>query len=264
MNDENELLRLQAKTPEQKLLQVLENEFRFAPRMAEAILQEAQGCLLGRPGELRPGQIRQILARRGASHGQALQGTTMVEVVWTVDAGREDRRVQQMYGCQALRQMRLLRLLDEAVEQGGVATQEDLAQALHTSLRTIKRDFQELQAQGYYLPSRGNLQGVGRGQTHKAQIIRRWLNGETYDQLARHTHHSAASISRYVRSFVQVIQLRRQGFVPGEIARLLQMGQPLVEEYLAVEESLTPEQRNWLENQMGRFSRAIAVQKGAQ
>ncbi len=264
MNDHNELLRLEAKTREQKLLQVLEHEFRYAPKIAEAILREAQSCLLGTPADLQPGQIRQILARRGAAHGQALGETATVEVTWTVDAGKADRQYQQMYGQQALRQRQVLRLLEEAIEQGGVATQEDLAQALHTSVRTIKRDFQALQKQGHLLASRGYLQGIGRGQTHKAQIIQRWLNGETYDQLAQHTHHSSASISRYIRTFTQVLALQQQGLTAEAIARLLQIGQPLVAAYLEIEQHLSAEQGSRLASHLERFGRAVAAQKGAQ
>ena len=92
-------------------------------------------------------------------HGRPLEEIETVEVVWTIDAGAED--LQEAHDRIALRRLRILRLLDEAVTQGAAATQEDLAWALHTSVRTIKRDFEALQAEGYSLPSRGNLQGSG-------------------------------------------------------------------------------------------------------
>ena len=57
MSKENMIKRLQAKTPEQKMLQILEHDFRCAPRVAEAILLEAQSCLLGSPVQCGPGQV---------------------------------------------------------------------------------------------------------------------------------------------------------------------------------------------------------------
>jgi len=159
----------------------------------------------------------------------------MTTVSWTVDAGAEDYAVLAQHGARALRQVRLQRLLDEAVEQGAVASQEDVARVLHVSVRTIKRDCAELEGQGLYLPTRGHLQGMGRGQTHKALIVGRWLSGETYDQLAQHTHHSASSIQRYVQTFLRVVQLARQGFSAAQIAQVVQLGAALVQEYLAVE-----------------------------
>jgi hypothetical protein len=191
---------------------VLKQEFHQAPRVAEAVLEEAQSCLLGQAQVMRPGQVRVILARRKAGHGRALNETETTEVVWTVDAGREDRRVLRRHGRLALRQVRIQRLLDEALAQGAVATQEDLARVLQVTVRTVKRDCGDLKAQEIYLPTRGNLQGIGRGQTHKAQIVGRWLRGETYDQITLHMHHSLSSIRRYVQTFVRVVHLSAELF----------------------------------------------------
>jgi DNA-binding CsgD family transcriptional regulator len=255
-------IRLIAKTAEQSFLQTLEQDYRIAPRVAEAILADVQVRLLGGLGEVRPGQVRKLLVKRGVGHGQKIADLAKVEVIWTLDGGLEDQQVLQAYGRQALRQMRILRLLDEAVEQGAVATQEDIAQMLNVTPRTIKRDFIELQLAGHYLPCRGNLQGIGRGQTHKAQIVGRWLKGETYDQIARNTHHAVISVQRYVRNFVQVIQLVRQGLSAEQCAQLLQIGLSLVKDYQAIyEQHSAPECRERLEKQLERFQ---CVQKGAQ
>jgi hypothetical protein len=257
--------RLQAKTPEKRFLQVLEQEFHYAPKVAQAVLEEAQACLLGNPGPLQPGQVRVILTKYDASHGRALRDTSMTEVVWTVDAGLEDRQVLQQHGRQALRQVRIQRLLDEALAQGGVATQEDLAQTLHVSVRTIKRDFVALQTQGIYLPTRGHLHGIGRGQTHKAHIVGHWLHGATYDQIARQTRHSVSAIQRYVQTFVRVVGLHQQGFSDSQVALLLNVSLALVREYLAVyQQNATPECRERLAAQMERLERAGAPKKGAQ
>lgn len=233
MNND-EIRRFEAKTPEQRFLHVLEQDFHYAPKVAQAVLEEAQVCLAGSPGQIKPGQGRVILTQYKAGHGRALCDTATVEVVWTVDAGQEDRQVLQQHGQKALRRVRMQRLLAEALEQGAVATQEDVAQALHVSVRTIKRDCDALQAQGMYLPTRGNLRGIGRGQTHKAQIVGRWLEGETYDQIALHTHHTPSSIQRYVQAFVQVIALHDEGFASSQIGLLVDKSQPLVQEYLAI------------------------------
>jgi DNA-binding transcriptional regulator YhcF (GntR family) len=215
-------------------VQLLEQEFHYAPRVSEAILAEAEAHLVGRPGHLRPGQMRVILVRRDAGHGRPLRETAGREVIWTIDAGQEYRRLEREAGYQGVRQARLERLVEEALEQGAVATQEDLAQALHVSVRTVKRDFAELRRRGIQLSSRGPVQGIGRGQTHKGQIVRRWLRGETYDQIAQHTHHSTSSIQRYVQTFGQVVLLHRQGFQEGQIGLLVQIGPAVVREYLTL------------------------------
>jgi len=263
MQKERLIERLQVKTPEQRFVQMLEQEFQFAPRVAQVILEEAQASLLGQSMWLRPGQIRVIVAKRQAGHGRALRDTEMTEVTWSIDAGAEDRHIQHQYGLRALRQVRIQRLLLEALEQDGVATQEDLAQALKVSVRTVKRDFKELEGQGLYLPTRGNLHGIGRGQTHKAQIISHWLQGQTYDQISLRTHHTAASIKRYVQTFVRVVELQQQDFSESEIRLLLQIGLALVQEYLAVyAQNNRPECRQRLKEQIARLAGSPKPKKG--
>jgi hypothetical protein len=256
--------RLQAKTPEQRFLRVLEDGFGQAPCVSEAILEKAQACLFGHSSTLRPGQVRVLLTAMEAGHGRPLRRTMLKEVVWTIDAGQEDRRVQQEQGIVGLRQVRIQRLADEALAQGGVATQEDLAQALQVSVRTIKRDCKAIAAQGIVLPTRGQLKGIGRGQTHKAQIVGRWLRGETYDQIQLHTRHSLSSIKRYVQSFVRVADLHRQGFREGEITLVLEMSAYLVREYLALyRQHDEPVYQERLTEQIERLSRASKGKKGA-
>lgn len=257
--------RMQTKTAQQRFVQILEQEFQFAPKVAQVILEEAEASLRGQVTSLRPGQIRVIVAKREARPGRSLGETEKVEITWTVDAGPEDRQVWQQYGQQGLRRVRIQRLALEALEQGGVATQEDLAQVLNRSVRTIKRDIEALQAKGLYVPTRGQLHGIGRGQTHKAQIIRAWLQGQTYDQIMRQTHHSATAIKRYIQAFVRVIELEQQGFSDRQIGLLLQMGVALVKEYLAVyHHNDTPACRQRLQEQLARLKGACRAKKGVQ
>lgn len=262
----DQVARWQAKTPEQRFLNMLGKEFNQPSRIAQAILADATSCLLGTEEHLQPGQMRVILAARKAGHGKAVRDLATKEVIWTVDAGEEDYEVGQEHGRRAMRAQRILRLLDEALAQGAVATQEDLARALQVTVRTIKRDCKALREKGIYLPTRGNLQGIGRGQTHKAQIVKYWLEGQTYDQIARQTHHSVTSVQRYIQAFVRVVQLHERALPSDEIALLLQMSRPLTEEYLALYEihdspfarQRLVEQLQRLKNRSPRVKRGVA------
>lgn len=256
--------RLQAKTPQERFVQTLQRDFRLAPRVAQAVLDEAQDCLYGMPGEVRPGQQRVMLLKRSVAHGKPLREGAMLEVTWTLDAGPEDEAVLATHGPQALRRVRILRLLDEALAQEAVATQEDLARALQVSVRTIKRDCAELRAAGMWVPTRGKLQGIGRGQTHKAQIVARWLEGATYDQIAHASQHALSCVQRYVQTFLRVVHLQRRGLTPAEIALALQVGQPLVGEYLALSaQAVEPLARQRLEDHLQRLNRTAAPKRGA-
>ncbi len=90
------------------------------------------------------------LARRDAPLGRPLASAEMIAVSWTLDAP-EDEAI----GSPAdRRRYRLQRLLAEAVAQGAVPTDDDLAAALKVSRRTILRDMASLARAGVILPTR--------------------------------------------------------------------------------------------------------------
>jgi hypothetical protein len=108
------------------------------------------------------------------------------------------------------------------------------------------------------------VHGIGRGQTHKAQIIGRWLRGETYDQIAMHTHHRPVSIQRYLQTFIRLVQLHHRGLSPNQIGMLLQISPTLVQEYLAVyHQHDTPDCRERLQDQLRRLDAPSAAKRGA-
>lgn len=246
--------RTQSKTGASQFQQRLEADFEIPRRIAEAIVSEAEACLVEQNAQLVSGQRWVRLASREAGHGKPLVETALKQVCWTVDNGAEDAASYANRGAVGVRRVRIQRLLDEAVEQGALATQEDLAEALQVDVRTIKRDCRDLSASGVWLPLRGAVRSIGRGQTHKAQIIRRWLCGETYDQLQRSTHHHPSCIARYVQSFVRIVALYQEGLAEQQIAHLSQCGQALVCEYLQLyHEYDTPLYRERLNEQLERL-----------
>ncbi len=133
--------RLALKTPEAAFEYVLQHEYGFAPRIAQALLSTAQELLVGQTpaAQVQAGQLRQVVVRKDAAFGQPLADTDTVTVTLTLDAGAEDAAVKVALGTAGLRRKRILRLTEEALAQGGVLTQEDLARALQVSVRTIRR-----------------------------------------------------------------------------------------------------------------------------
>ena len=263
MKTSQEEQRQQAKTVSGLFRSELGTGYGIHPRIAEAIASMAEELYAGQGQGLQAGQQRVVLVKRRERHGQPLEQSGRLLVHWTVDNGAEDQQVRAQHGSAVQRQVRIQRLLDEALEQGALATQEDLAQALQVSKRTIQRDLAALSAQGVFLATRGYLQGIGRGQTHKGQIIRLWLQGQTYDQLVLATHHCAASIERYVHTFLQVVRLERAGYRLDEIQLVLGMGQPLIAEYLSIAaHSDQPGARARLEDELARTAQRTAGKKG--
>ena len=230
--------RLAVKTLDQRFRRELETGFEIAPRVSQGILDLAKEVFsldavsVDGSGRLRPGQIRQVIAAADAPHGLPLRQTDMVEVTWTLDAGAEDLDVLRRHDHIALRWVRILRLTDEALDQGGEPTQEDLAKALGVCVRTIRSDIAALKAEGYVVVTRGKLRGVGRGQSHKVLIVELYLKRCTYTEIIRRTRHSAYAVKRYVQTFGRVVMLRRKGLTVSEIAYAVGISERLAQEYL--------------------------------
>src|SRR5262245_62039485 len=110
MANKDAVERQNIKTSDQRFKQMLQQDFHLAPKIAQAILAEAQLHLLEPAQGQLPGQQTVIVAKRTAGHGRALRETELTQIRWTVDAGLEDRQVQQQHGSKALRQVRLQRL----------------------------------------------------------------------------------------------------------------------------------------------------------
>ena len=250
--------RLVAKTPEAAFLTVLEQEFNFSLRVSRELLATAQEMLLGSvpAAAVRPGQVRQVVASLKAPFGPPLVEADKVEVTLTVDAGAEDAEVKARKGAEGLRRGQILRLVEESLEQGGALTQEDLARALKVSARTIRRDVQILKTEGYLVHTRGQVKGVGRGQTHKVRIIELWLDRIGYAQIVRQTYHSQQSIKRYISTFLRIVVLHQKGVPVEEIAFLTQTSQRLVQDYLEVYQAAreAPHRREKLEEELARVS----------
>ena len=155
-----------------------------------------------------------------------------------------------------MRRGRILRILDEALEQGGVLTQEDLGRALGVARRTIIRDVKVMKAEKHLVHTRGQLKGVGRGQTHKVKIIELWLDREGYGKIARWVHHSPQSIKRYVSTFLRIAMLYRKKTPLKEIAFLTSASERLVKDYLDVYQAalVEPHRREKLEEELARVS----------
>jgi len=250
--------RLAVKTPESAFVHVLQEEFNFSLRVSRELLSTAKEMLVGGvpSSAVRPDQMRLVVVSLKAPFGPPLEETDKVEVTLTVDAGAEDAGVRGREKVEGLRQGRILRLTEEALEQGGVLTHEDLARALGVTARTIRRDVQVLRREGHLIQTRGFVKGVGRGQTHKVRIIELWLDRQGYDKIARWMHHSPQAIKRYVSTFLRVVVLHRQETPVEEIAFLTQASARLVKEYLDVYEAALaePHRREKMEEELARVS----------
>ena len=140
-------------------------------------------------------------------------------------------------GTSGLRKHKILRMASESLDQDGLLTQEDLAVLLCSSRRTIRRDIKELKEQGIDVPTRGTLQDIGPGVTHKSKVVKMWLEGYEYTDIERKTGHSGFSVQRYLTGFTKSVRFYRRGYSLPEIRELTEMSERLVKEYLDLYET---------------------------
>ena len=226
--------RILEKTPEQIFVNSLRQEYELSPAESQGILELAKQCLFGQSPQA-VGKIKFICASQRAKHGKPLSEQEMIEVELTLDNGVEDLNVLRVSGPKALRQLKVLRLTEEAWDQDGSLTQEDIARLLQVTSRTVRQDIRELQADGNFIHTRGTDHDIGRSLSHKSRIIELYLTGDTYDSIIRKSRHSAFSIRRYVMSFGRLLLLLNHGMDDvKELSRLLGQSERLTGEYLEI------------------------------
>jgi len=131
-----------------------------------------------------------------------------------------------------LTKQRIVRVTNEAFDQGGLLTQADLSILLGESPRTIGRRIKELQDEGIIVPTRGSRMDIGPGVSHKTKIIEMYIEGYEFLDIKRRTRHSSGSITRYLRDFARIMVLHESGHNPREIRIITDHSDRLVREYL--------------------------------
>lgn len=207
-NKVHELIRHLHKSSDGEFLYELEHAFELSPKLSEQILITAKECLL-RGNILGEGQVEVSVIGIEERSGKVLEQLEKCKVILTIDAGQADIEALKLYGRIGLRRIKIQRITDEAVEQGGVLSQEDIGKYLSCTKRTVQRDIREIKKSGIEVITRGVLHNIGRGQTHKVKIIGMYLDGKTYSEIKLSTRHSVGAIKRYIESFSKVLMCHK-------------------------------------------------------
>lgn len=202
----------------------------MSPWEAQIVVEVIREVYFAMPGEapIRHGQVYYTCVKAEAGAGIALKECPMVSVLLTLLC-EED---QDLYDAVLLRRHRVGRLCEQAREQGGLLTQEDLCQILSCDVRTIRRDIKALKAQGIHIPTRGQQKDIGPTLTHKGVAIAHWLGGKEPQEVARAINHSLRAVERYIGHFARTIYCFQKSFSPLQIAFALGISNPTVTAYL--------------------------------
>lgn len=206
-------------------------------RWEAAVLPRVVEDIYFQGGTNRPwkdGQVRYQCVDITAGPGRKLRECPLVPTSLSVIDVDQDREVLREHGAVALRRSKLMRIAEEAREQGGVLTQEDLGVLLCCDERTIRRDITALRAKGIHVPTRGYVQDIGPTLSHKGLAIRHWLEGKEPVAVARAINHSLTAVERYLEDFKRVSLLVMKGLDEVAIARAANLSPALVKTYQAM------------------------------
>ncbi len=192
------------KSSEGEFIFELHHGYELSPRESESILETAKRCLI-REKMLKEGEIEISVISIEERSGKVVENMRKVRVRLTIDDGLGDLEILRNSGRVSLRRVRIQRVCQEAIEQNGILSQEDLSKYLSCDVRTIKRDIREIKQSEIEVITRGVLHNIGRGQTHKVKIVGLFLEGKTFSEIKLKTKHSSGAIKRYIQDFQKVL-----------------------------------------------------------
>lgn len=230
--------RLESKSLDNQFINDMVEGMNCSPFEAKAALDSVHkvyGDYFDYSQELAPGKAKFIVISAEDSPATKLPEATKVSVTLTINDDKEDLPIKEKLGVIGLRRHRLIRICNEAFMQGGLLTVEDIANRVFCcGERTIVRDLKALREQNIFVPLRSTIKDMGRTLSHRSLIVKEWVKGKEYTEIARNTNHSIKAVNNYVNKFKQVVALMKEGYDVHTIAFLTKISKRLAEEYIDI------------------------------
>ena len=233
--------RLQAKSLDSQFVNEMVTGLNCSPFEAEAIVEKVHEIytpLMETSQGLKPGQIQMTVIDASVAPNVPLKKAKQRLVTLTLHAGQEDIETRKKGSVPLLRQKRLSRMCQEAFQQGGLLTLEDLANLFNCGVRTLINDLAALRKEGNVPPLRSTTKDMGRAITHRSLIITLWLQGFEYSEIARKASHSVDSVANYVDKFKRCAALFTSGFDIHTVALMVKLSTALTKEFQRIHSNI--------------------------
>jgi hypothetical protein len=184
---------------------------------------------------LKPGQIvwHAVPVDEYPKKGKSMAQTKLKPVVLDMITDDDIEGLKIPVGTHELKMKKIERLATQAYDQGALLSQLDLAVLLAITTVTVSQCVNEYHnLYNRSLPTRGNIQFIGSGQTHKRVIIALHLKGYLVPTICQKTNHSKESVERYIRDFESVRLLSSKFDDPEVISRIVRLTPSVVKQYL--------------------------------
>ena len=239
--------RLKSKSIKNSIINNIARDFNLTPILAEAYFNQIKHYFSEHVQlELTSGQIHYLAVDDREPAGKPVQLCRKKSVRLTLHNPDEDLSVYKKTALSGLRQHRLLRISKEAIEQGALLSYEDIAFLLTSSVITIKRDIAYMRRQGLTIPSRGWRHDMGRGTTHKTQILELYLSGYQFSEIEKRTHHSETAVKRYIQDFCKIVLLHFKNFSVDQVRISTGFSNRLIGEYIKLYENYSKDDNDRL------------------
>lgn len=184
---------------------------------------------------LKPGQMvwHAVPVEEYPKKGKTMAQTKLTPVVLDIITEEDIEDLRSSVHSRELKLKKVERWTHQAFDQGALLSQLDLAVLLATSTVTTGdyvRHFQNLYNR--QLPTRGNIQLIGAGQTHKRQIIALHIKGYLVPTICQNTNHSKEAVERYIRDYESVKLLSTKFDDVDLISRIIRLSPSVVKQYL--------------------------------
>lgn len=218
----------------------------FSPARARLLAEATWQAALSREGlDRQPGDIVFWAISDQEPAGKARTDCELVATVLTFYDPKQDHLARGR--STELKLRKVARLAAEARRQGGLLCLPDLAFVLGMGVTSLQK---AIAKSCLFVPTRGTIMDIGRGVTHRAQIVQLYVEGYTETQIVRRTHHSYAAVASYIEEFCRVLLLDDRGLPPSHIRKVLGRSLKLVNEYITLYRRLDLPEHQWKLNLM--------------
>lgn len=168
------------------------------------------------------------------TRSKRIEDTRLVPVILDLVTVQDIEQMQTKGRGIPVRLGKIIRLFEQAHEQGAVLGHADVALLLNMSFNRIsKYVIRNERETGALIPRRGTVHDIGRSVTHKAVICHKSVvEKKPTSQVAQETFHSPEEVEYYVQCFRRIQLCRDKGFSPEQIAQATGHSRSLVREYL--------------------------------
>jgi len=250
--EKSEWAELALKMPEERLLSLLEKQlpavtkrmsddfwvdlqedFSLSPVKQRAIREATEKLLATLSQDRTDGEVVYWAVSSREPAGKPLEACQLVPVTLSFFKPEDmpptcvDRDVNRVSD---LKFQKVLRFTTQAKHDGGYLTYADLSYLLGIHPEAISRLVSANSK--VVVPLRGAECDIGRGITHRQEIIRLYLEMHTETEIAARTGHSYESIEAYIKEFAAIFVLKERGLPMPLIRRVTGRSTQLIRAYL--------------------------------